>query len=380
MLFDVLLEKLKQTKFRVDKTNRSRKGKINPKNAQIIHFAHHNQTYPNKTSVFQSTNAIHIYPDLYDTLKEIARTHFPQFEYNWIQVSKNVKTDKHYDKGNVGMSWTFTLGDFTGGLLMTEDGGIDTHNKPTEFDGKNTLHWTGDWTGGDRYFVIYFYNKKANPPEKLKGAIDKLNPTNRTDYLTISEIFRYDIYKTDKLVSSGEVWIDLGANIGAFTLKCLQLGVKRVYAYEPNQRNFSKLVTAFCGDDRVVLNKCAVSDYEGQAPLYLDKTGEWRHTIHRKILRRETEMVDVIDAINLPDCDGIKMDIEGSEVAVVKRLTQFPKKLMLEYDGGHHKLKKDYDEFIDFLKSKYHNVDCIELKKDIDFFPNGLNIRCYDKI
>lgn len=380
MSLDILLEHLKTIEFRVDKTNRSRKGNINPEDAQIIHFAYRNQTLVTKKAIFQSTEAIRKYPELYDLLKEIARKYFPQFEYNWIQVSKNVKTKPHRDKGNIGMCWMFTLGDFTGGMLMTENGVIDTHNKITEFDGKNTLHWTGDWQGGDRYFVTYFYNKSAITPPKLKLAIEVLEPINRTDFLTISEIFRYDIYKTDTMVCKDEVWIDLGANIGAFTLKCLQLGVKCVYAYEPNERNFKKLVKAFSDDKRVVLHRSAVSDFKGQTPLYLDKKGEWRHTIHRKILRRCTEMVDVVDAIDLPECDGIKMDIEGSEVAVIKRLSKFPKKLMLEYDGQHHKLKKDYDDFIDFLKSKYRTVESIELKGDINFFPNGLNIRCYDRI
>ena len=75
----------------------------------------------------------------------------------------------------------------------------------------------------------------------------------------------------------------------------------------------------------------------------------------------------------------MKLDCEGSEVAIIKRLKEFPNKLVLEYDGGHHKRKADYDDFVAFLKQKYKTVVCPVLKDDIKFFPNGLNIRCVEK-
>ena len=376
-LLEKLLTQLDQIKFRVDDTNMSR-NKIHDKNSQVIHFTYRNQTYQKqRKAVYQPTEGIMKHPNIYKTLKDIAKEYFPEFSYNWIQVSKNVKTNKHKDKGNKGMLYTFTVGNFKGGELMTEKGGIDTHDKPTIFDGKNITHWTGDWEGGDRYCCIYFTNRNA-PPEKSKKAIEILKPESRTDFLTINEIFRYDIYKTNLLVKEGETWIDIGGNIGAFNLKCLDLGVSKVFTYEPCKRNFDKLHEVFGDNEKVSLHRCAVSDFEGETPLYLERNGDWRHTIYRKILRRDTETVPVIDALNLPPCDGMKLDCEGSEVDIIKRLKVFPKKLVLEYDGKHRKLKKDYVEFTEFLKTKYNTVECQELVEGvIDFWPNGLNIRCW---
>jgi FkbM family methyltransferase len=379
-MFDILLEQLKNTKFYnchggIGKGNV--RSKIHPLNSQILHFCTKDQMYYQQGKVAHTiSRGVRNAPEVYQTLKEIAKIHFPSHEYNWIQVNKNVKTEPHKDKMNKGNSYTYAVGDFEGGALMTENGEFDIHNKPLEFNGCNTTHWTGEWTGGDRYCIIYFYNKKKTP-EKIKGALEKLNPESHTDYLTINEIFRTDIYKMDKLVGEGEVWLDIGANIGAFTMKCLDLGVKRVHSYEPNKRNFDKLTENFVNDDRVVLNHTAVSDYDGTANLYLEKNGDWRHTIRKPIKGRETESVSVCDAIRLPACDGIKMDCEGSEIPITKRLDKFPAKLVMEYDGSYNNKKVDYDAFIDFLKTKYENVECQELKTDIKFFPNGLGIRCW---
>jgi FkbM family methyltransferase len=369
---------LAEVEFRPDETNRFRKG-INGNGATIIHFTFRNQIYANaRKAVYQPTEGIFKYPHIYETLKQIAREHFPDFSYNWIQVNKNVKTSKHKDEGNKGMLYTVTVGDFSGGELMTEAGGIDTHNKPCLFDGKNITHWTGDWEGGDRYCCNYFTNYSSPPPSSRK-AIETLKPQSKTDFFIINEIFRYDIYKTETFVKAGETWLDVGANIGAFTLKCLELGASDVYAYEPCGRNFDKLKEVLGNNGKVSFRRCAVSDFTGQAPLYLDKYGDLGHTIHKKKVRnRESVTVEVLDALKLPPCDGMKLNCEGSEVSIVKRLKVLPPKLVLEYDCDHRKLKKkDYEEFIQFLKSKYNSVEASELKGNTDYFPKDFFVKCW---
>lgn len=213
-------------------------------------------------------------------------------------------------------------------------------------------------------------------------AIENLKPSNRTDWLTINEIFKKDIYKTKHLVCSGEHWVDIGANIGAFTFKTLLMGASRVDAYEPCERNYSKIKVNI-QDGRLFLHKMAVSDYDTEdGTLYIEKNGQWRHTIQRPIRGREQEKIKIIDASQLPLCDGMKLDCEGSEKAIIYRISdRLPNKLVLEYDGGYHPKLKDYNEFISFLKSKYMHVKAPILKRDLDsHFPNGISIQCHTLI
>ena len=185
----------------------------------------------------------------------------------------------------------------------------------------------------------------------MEDAIEILKPESRTDHLTIKEIFKKDIYRTKQLVEKGEVWIDIGANIGAFALKCLELGVSKIVCYEPDERNFNKIKNNIV-DERLELNKCAVSNFNGKSLLYIEKNGNWRHTIMRKIRGREAVEVDVLDVNKIQMCDGMKLDCEGSEVSILKHLSYFPNKLVLEYDGAYHKKLDDFNAFIDFLKTK----------------------------
>ena len=206
--------------------------------------------------------------------------------------------------------------------------------------------------------------------------MDIIKPESKTDLKVFDEVYKRDIYKVKKNVEAGEHWLDIGANIGTFALKCIEKKAS-VTCYEPNKRNFEKL------DENIkdaVKHNFAVDNFSGEAMLYLEKNGNWRHTL-RPIRGRLTEKIDVIDTDKLPPCDGMKLDCEGSEVNIVYNLKRFPKKLILEYDGKHHPLLRDYNNFVDFLKTKYKDVICPKLKRNLnEFFPNGILIMCFDKL
>lgn len=334
------------------------------------------------TRRIQPARGSRFYPEIDALLRKIAAEHFPRdFTYTNFQINKNVNCKMHYDKKNKGNSYTFTLGDFTsGGHLQLEDKTVDVYKRPYCFDGSKVLHSTQDWSGGDRYCIIFYTGPDLKNP-KLLESFDILKPTAYTDYVTCNEIFKNNIYKTDRYFKSGETWLDIGANIGAFTLSALQAGC-RVVAYEPVERNIAKL-RELQSKYSFTLKEVAVSDKEGKLPIYLDRKGEWRHTLY-KTRGRETREVEVIDAANLEDADGIKIDAEGSEVDIIYRLTKWPKYLLLEYDGEHHKKLVTYNKLIEFLYQHYDKVDVSNPPpanaERINFFPNGITILCSDRI
>jgi len=92
--------------------------------------------------------------------EEFMAKYDPEFEYTSIQFNKNICTEKHKDRNNIGESYIVSLGSFTGGELRVYHGedtyDIDIHEKPYKFDAGNVYHETCQWTGGDRYSITWF--------------------------------------------------------------------------------------------------------------------------------------------------------------------------------------------------------------------------------
>jgi FkbM family methyltransferase len=138
-------------------------------------------------------------------------------------------------------------------------------------------------------------------------------------------------------IKPGSVVLDVGANIGLYTLLAAKRGA-RVFAIEADPRNLESLrlhvhLNGF--DDRVTIFPIAVGVEQGSVTLYRFH-GNWGHSN----LFEGTDAVQVplrtIDSLNLPPIDVCKMDIEGSELNALKgmesTLARSPEmKLLVEY-------------------------------------------------
>lgn len=62
---------------------------------------------------------------------------------------------------------------------------------------------------------------------------------NTQDIQTIAEMFAFNDYGVPKQFDDGAVVVDVGANIGAFTIRCLQAGASKVHCYEPDPGNYA---------------------------------------------------------------------------------------------------------------------------------------------
>ena len=134
-------------------------------------------------------------------------------------------------------------------------------------------------------------------------------------------------------VKEGNTVIDLGANIGYFTLLAAKLVGERgkVFAFEPEPKNYSYLVKNIELNNyhNVVALKKAVSDKNGKTKLYICDYDSGHHTINQAggleaySRGREIKIEEIdIETIRLDDflkgkeelIDVIKMDVEGAEV------------------------------------------------------------------
>lgn len=130
-------------------------------------------------------------------------------------------------------------------------------------------------------------------------------------------------------VEQGETWIDLGANIGAFTVWALEQGAGRVIAYEPDPDNYEILRLNMRRFDagRYELHKAAVvADDREKATLYQNtaKGNVWRNSIEKEWRGGESTTVrceNVLQALeSVSGGLNIKMDIEGTEMPILELL------------------------------------------------------------
>jgi len=150
-------------------------------------------------------------------------------------------------------------------------------------------------------------------------------------------------------ISKGDVVLDLGANVGYYSLLAAQLVGKegKVYSFEPEPKNFSVLLKniELNGYDNIVPVQKAVSDTSGKITFFLHNRDTGAHTIYQPDPgeRQFAESIEV-ETVTLDEfLDGkenhinvVKVDVEGAEMAVLSGM----KKMIME----NHNLKM----FIEF--------------------------------
>lgn len=148
-----------------------------------------------------------------------------------------------------------------------------------------------------------------------------------------------------KLLKPGMVFMDIGANLGQYTLIAADsVGPEgQVHSFEPNVRMFGELafnVELNKLSSRCTLNQIAVSDHEGYAKLSLYKPG---HEVYGSIGTQQEGVSEVVgyESVRTTTLDSyitkyfikhvdlLKMDIEGAELPALKGAD----KLLIRDDG-----------------------------------------------
>ena len=144
-----------------------------------------------------------------------------------------------------------------------------------------------------------------------------------------TELFR-------KVIRQGDVIVDLGANIGYFTLLAARLtGSKgKIFSFEPEPKNYNYLLKniEINNYNQVVSLQKAVSDRNGKTKLYICDYDSGHHTINKyegikaysrgrptreQFIDIETVTLDSFLEGKTDHVDVIKMDVEGAEMLTV---------------------------------------------------------------
>jgi len=154
----------------------------------------------------------------------------------------------------------------------------------------------------------------------------------------------------EKLNLEGKTAIDIGANIGMFTVRLSALTKQAglVFSFEPCPAIFSILTKNILENrlENVVAEQLAVSDCDGTASFYINKanSGDSRMILIADTLEQSYVSVKTISLDNyfrnrccLNDISFIKMDIQGAELLALKGMSNILKEnknivLYLEFE------------------------------------------------
>ena len=106
------------------------------------------------------------YPELFKALVELGERVVPDFiPWTAIQVNKNYQTIPHRDAHNIGLSFSFSFGDFSGGELVVDGQPFQTRLAPLVFNGALLEHYNKP-ISGDRYSLVYFVSAPKDMTDK----------------------------------------------------------------------------------------------------------------------------------------------------------------------------------------------------------------------
>lgn len=147
--------------------------------------------------------------------------------------------------------------------------------------------------------------------------------------------------------------IDIGANVGGFAVWAHEyFNNAKIDCYEPIKANYDLLRQNIEGTDIAVRN-IAIGKNDGERMMYygLHNCGE-ASMFQGEEQRQEGEMVKVMSAKHLPQCDIIKIDTEGAEIEILENLVHFPNIFLVEFHSAYNRRK------IDELLLDYTLIEC----------------------
>lgn len=147
-----------------------------------------------------------------------------------------------------------------------------------------------------------------------------------TDEIVVKEIFEENVYEVhDTHFNRGGVVVDIGANIGTFSLFAAQFA-DRVYAVEPEPHNLKALKNNIIinnMNDKVITIPYGISDFKGTAVIH--DSGGGSSIKDDGSFGAEIEIMTLDNLFSLYQIDSVdvlKIDVEGSEVEIILGASQ----------------------------------------------------------
>lgn len=219
------------------------------------------------------------------------------------------------------------------------------------------------WRGLGDGLICWFRGNHGSQFIKFRtpgGAPIWLNPKNFIDHLLLTQGHhdREVLEALDSQVRSGDVFWDIGANIGLMTMDLMHRHPDlRAVCFEPSPFTFSQLfLNNQLQGSRALLQSVALSDFNGTALFSLKvNRNSGMSTLHPEgrfsydfSIRVACARADSLVAEGLPAPNVIKIDIEGAEFSALKGMGELLRREELRavvFEGP----TKDHDAILRLL-------------------------------
>lgn len=204
------------------------------------------------------------------------------------------------------------------------------------------------------------------------------------DYSAWWSFYEVFIKKEYDLVQKGDIVVDIGANIGLFSLFALSKGVRKIISVEPDKRNCAHLKQNLDQFPEVTIVEEAISDKDGYIEFFTSEVSSINSTIKNdenfsKFTKESIQSYKVpclspsslINKYNITKIDFLKIDCEGGEFAFFENLdTEFLSNKISKIVCEVHAFagtQKDYE-----TKIKAKLIKCgFEVKEDSNLTLNS---------
>ena len=195
---------------------------------------------------------------------------------------------------------------------------------------------------------------------KLRNGLSIFLSENLHDSITVMVIFCRKEYGN---VNKGDVVIDIGANIGIFSLYAANSGAKKVLAFEPNLSSYNILCKNIKENglqDIIFPFNLGVSDVDGQM-IYLPKesspynVGSNSSDTEQMLAVETLSLTSIINKHIVGDVDFCKIDCEGAEYSILYTTNDSTFDRIKQIRMEHHR-KSEKENLIAYLGKKGFKV------------------------
>ncbi len=202
--------------------------------------------------------------------------------------------------------------------------------------------------------------------------------------LSINPIYgESDTEFVKKIIKKNDIVLDIGANIGYYTLIFAKLvgNSGKVFSFEPESKNFKilKKNVEINGYNNVILEQKIVSNTNGISTLYIsEKAGS--HRIYKSdnfvesLEIKSISMDSYIEKNNLKKINFIKIDVEGAELNVlqgIQKILDSNKHIILFTEFSPNQIKScglEPTDMINFLTNNKFKIYFTQIKNNKTVF------------
>jgi len=152
-----------------------------------------------------------------------------------------------------------------------------------------------------------------------------------------AEVAEYDLVMEPSPASV----LDIGANVGAFALRCASLWPSAaIRCYEPVQENYQELLDRTRHYPKIAPHPYAVRSFNRWEQILIGDRPVTCGFYHLGRQTEKKEKVYCLDAAEIPPADLVKIDTEGCEVEIMSRLNlSKTRALVVEYHRAEDRLR-----------------------------------------